>query len=510
VSDLTRRTAAELSDLLASGETTSVELTEAHLARIEAVDGAVHAFLHVDADGALAAARASDERRAGGATASPLDGVPVAVKDVLVTRGVPTTCGSRILEGWVPPYDATVVARLRGAGLPVLGKTNMDEFAMGSSTEHSAYGPTHNPWDLYRIPGGSGGGSAAAVAAFEAPLAVGTDTGGSIRQPGAVTGTVGVKPTYGGVSRYGLVALANSLDQAGPVTRTVLDAALLHEVIGGHDPLDSTSVDQPVPAVLAAARRGASGDVSGLRVGVVRELTGEGYQSGVQQRFDEAVQLLVEAGADVVEVSCPSFVHALAAYYLILPAEASSNLAKFDAMRYGLRVLPDGVEAPSAEEVMRASRDRGFGDEVKRRIILGTYALSSGYYDAYYGKAQRVRTLVARDFAAAFERADVLVSPTAPTTAFRLGEKLDDPVAMYLNDLATIPANLAGVPGISVPGGLAEEDGLPTGVQVLAPATADDRVYRVGAALEAMLTARWGAPLLDRAPDLTDLTGVTA
>ncbi len=513
MSDLTRRTAAELSDLLAAGETSSVELTETHLARIEAVDGAVHAFLHVDADGALAAARASDERRAGGSSASPLDGVPIAVKDVLVTRGVPTTCGSRILEGWVPPYDATVVRRLRDAGLPILGKTNMDEFAMGSSTEHSAYGPTHNPWDLDRIPGGSGGGSAAAVAAFEAPLAVGTDTGGSIRQPGAVTGTVGVKPTYGGVSRYGLVALANSLDQAGPVTRTVLDAALLHEVIGGHDPLDSTSVDQPVPAVLEAARRGAAGDVSGLRVGVVRELTGDGYQSGVRQRFDEAVQLLVEAGADVVEVSCPSFVHALATYYLILPAEASSNLAKFDAMRYGLRVLPDGVEAPSAEEVMRSSRDRGFGDEVKRRIILGTYALSSGYFDAYYGKAQKVRTLVARDFAAAFEEADVLLSPTAPTTAFRLGEKLDDPVAMYLNDLATIPANLAGVPGISVPGGLAEEDGLPTGVQVLAPAMADDRVYRVGAALEAMLTARWGGPLLDGAPDLTgltDATGVTA
>jgi aspartyl-tRNA(Asn)/glutamyl-tRNA(Gln) amidotransferase subunit A len=311
-----------------------------------------------------------------------------------------------------------------------------------------------------------------------------------------------VKPTYGGVSRYGLVALANSLDQAGPVTRTVLDAALLHEVVGGHDPLDSTSIDQPLPALVEAARQGATGDVRGLRVGVVKELTGEGYQAGVQQRFDESVQLLVDAGAEVVEVSCPTFVHALATYYLILPAEASSNLAKFDAMRYGLRVLPEGVEAPSAEEVMRATRDRGFGDEVKRRIILGTYALSSGYYDAYYGQAQKVRTLIARDFAAAFEQADVLLSPTAPTTAFRLGEKLDDPVAMYLNDLATIPANLAGVPGISVPSGLADEDGLPTGVQVLAPALADDRVYRVGAALETLLTDRWGGPLLDRAPAL--------
>jgi len=319
-----------------------------------------------------------------------------------------------------------------------------------------------------------------------------------------VTGSVGVKPTYGGVSRYGLVALANSLDQAGPVTRTVLDAALLHEVVGGYDERDSTSIDQPLPALVDAARRGASGDMTGVRIGVVKELSGEGYQAGVLARFEESVQVLVEAGAEVVEVSCPSFVHALAAYYLILPAEASSNLAKFDAMRYGLRVLPDGVEAPSAEDVMRATRDAGFGDEVKRRIILGTYALSSGYYDAYYGQAQKVRTLISRDFAAAFGRADVLVSPTAPTTAFKLGEKLDDPLAMYLNDLATIPANLAGVPGISVPSGLAEEDGLPTGFQVLAPATEDDRVYRVGAALESLLHARWGGPLLTQAPDLAE------
>jgi len=496
----TRRTAAELADALAAGEVTSVELTRAHLARIGVVDTDVHAFLHVDADGAMADAAASDARRAAGGPLSGLDGVPIAVKDVLTTRGLPTTCGSRILEGWVPPYDATVVARLRSGGLPILGKTNMDEFAMGSSTEHSAYGPTHNPWDLDRIPGGSGGGSAAAVGAFETPFAIGTDTGGSIRQPGAVTGTVGMKPTYGGVSRYGLVALANSLDQAGPVTRTVLDAALLHELIGGHDPLDSTSIDQPVPGLVDAVRQGASGDLTGVRVGVVTELGGEGYQSGVLSRFRESVDLMVEAGAEVVEVSCPHFVHALAAYYLILPAEASSNLAKFDAMRYGMRVVPDGH--PSAEQVMRATRDAGFGDEVKRRIILGTYALSSGYYDAYYGQAQKVRTLISRDFEAAFEQADVLVSPTAPTTAFKLGEKLDDPLAMYLNDLATIPANLSGVPGISVPSGLAEEDGLPTGVQVLAPAMADDRVYRVGAALETLLAREWGGPLLDRAPEL--------
>jgi aspartyl-tRNA(Asn)/glutamyl-tRNA(Gln) amidotransferase subunit A len=502
-------TAADLADALASGETTSVEITRAHLARIEEVDADIHAFLHVDAEGAEAQAAESDARRARGEAHGPLDGVPIAVKDVLATRGLPTTCGSKILEGWIPPYDATVVARLRAAGLPILGKTNMDEFAMGSSTEHSAYGPTRNPWDLDRIPGGSGGGSAAAIAAFEAPLAIGTDTGGSIRQPGAVTGTVGMKPTYGGVSRYGLVALANSLDQAGPVTRTVLDAAMLHDVIGGHDPRDSTSIRQEWPSFTEAARAGAAGDLTGVKVGVIAELAAgdaqSGWQGGVMNRFNDSVELLVKAGAEVVEVSCPSFVHALAAYYLILPAEASSNLAKFDAMRYGLRVVPEAAEngtPPSAEDVMRASRDAGFGDEVKRRIILGTYALSSGYYDAYYGQAQKIRTLISRDFEAAFASVDVLVSPTAPTTAFRLGEKLDDPMAMYLNDLATIPANLAGVPGISVPNGLADEDGLPSGFQVLAPALADDRVYRVGAALEGLHVAEWGGPLLDQGPAL--------
>ena len=504
MTDWPRKTADELAQALAAGEVTSVELTQAHLDRIAAVDGdadaGVHAFLHVDAEGALAQARASDERRAAGNPASYLDGVPIAVKDVLATEGVPTTVASKILEGWIPPYDATVVKKIKAAGLPILGKTNMDEFAMGSSTEQSAYGPTRNPWDQTRIPGGSGGGSAAAVAAYEAPFAIGTDTGGSIRQPAAMTGSVGVKPTYGGVSRYGLVAMANSLDQAGPVSRTVLDSALLHELIGGHDPLDSTSIDQPVGALAEAARQGAAGDLSGVKVGVIRELQGEGYQAGVQARFDESLDLLRAAGAEVVEVSCPSFVHALATYYLIMPCEASSNLAKFDAMRYGLRVTPGGD--PSAEEVMRASRDAGFGDEVKRRIIIGTYALSSGYYDAYYGQAQKVRTLIKQDFDAAFEQVDVLVSPTSPTTAFKLGEKLDDPIAMYLNDLATIPANLAGVPGISLPNGTADEDGLPSGFQVLAPATEDVRLYRVGAALEAALEKNWGGPLLDRAPEL--------
>lgn len=499
MSDLTRISAAALAEKLTAKEVSSVEATQAHLDRIADVDGAIHAFLQVSGDAALATAADVDARRAAGESLHALAGVPIAVKDVVVTKGLATTAGSKILEGWIPPYDATLVERIKAAGLPILGKTNMDEFAMGSSTEHSAYGNTHNPWDLDRIPGGSGGGSAAAVAAYEAPLAIGTDTGGSIRQPAAVTGTVGVKPTYGGVSRYGLIALASSLDQAGPVTRTVLDSALLHELIGGHDPRDSTSIDEPLPALVAAARQGANGDLSGVRVGVIRELQGEGYQPGVLARFEESLELLRGAGAEIVEVSCPHFTYALAAYYLILPAEASSNLAKFDGMRFGLRVVPE--DNPTAERVMSATRGQGFGDEVKRRIILGTYALSAGYYDAYYGSAQKVRTLIQRDFTAAFEAADVLVSPTAPTTAFKLGEKLDDPLAMYLNDVATIPANLAGVPGLSLPSGLSD-DGLPVGFQVLAPAKADDRLYRVGAALEALLENEWGGPLLSKAPEL--------
>ncbi|WP_427385575.1 Asp-tRNA(Asn)/Glu-tRNA(Gln) amidotransferase subunit GatA [Janibacter sp. G56] len=485
---------------MASGQTSSVEVTRALLDRTAAVDEQVHAYLHVDGEGALAAAADIDARRKAGEQLGALAGVPIAIKDLMATKGLPTTAGSKMLEGWIPPYDATVVANIRRAGLPLLGKVNMDEFAMGSSTEHSAFGPTHNPWELDRIPGGSGGGSSAALASFQAPLATGTDTGGSIRQPAAVTGTVGTKPTYGGVSRYGLVALASSLDQAGPCARTVLDTALLHEVMAGHDPMDSTSIDAPVPPVVEAARRG---DVKGLKIGIVKELTGDGYQPGVLARFNESIELLVEAGAEVVDVSCPNFEYALATYYLILPSEASSNLARFDAMRYGLRVAPEGIASPSAEQVMAASRDAGFGDEVKRRIILGTYALSSGYYDAYYGSAQKVRRLIAQDFDAAFTQADVLLSPTAPTTAFRLGDKLDDPMAMYLNDIATIPANLAGVPGMSLPSGLADEDGLPAGVQILAPAMADDRLYTLGAALERALTDRWGGPLLAQAPELT-------
>jgi aspartyl-tRNA(Asn)/glutamyl-tRNA(Gln) amidotransferase subunit A len=497
VNDLTRQSAAVLADAIATKEVSAVEVTQAHLDRIAAVDGKVHAFLHVTTDSALAQARAVDAKIAAGTEIGPLAGVPLGLKDVLAMKGEPTTAGSRILEGWRPPYDSTVVQRLRAADIVILGKTNMDEFAMGSSTEHSAYGPTHNPWDLDRIPGGSGGGSAAALAAFEAPLAIGTDTGGSIRQPASVTGTVGVKPTYGGVSRYGQIALASSLDQPGPCARSVLDTALLHAAIAGHDPHDSTSINAPVPDVVAAARKA---DVRGLRIGVVAELMGDGYQAGVSQRYGEALAILRELGAEIVEVSCPHFEYALGAYYLILPSEASSNLARFDGMRYGLRAGDDGKN--SVEQVMAITREAGFGPEVKRRIMLGTYALSSGYYDAYYGQAQKVRTLITRDFNAAFEKVDVLVSPTAPTTAFKLGEKLDDPIAMYLNDVATIPVNLAGICAMSLPIGLAPEDSLPVGMQIMAPAMADDRLYLAGGALEAALTDKWGHLLIEEAPQL--------
>ncbi|WFE38803.1 Asp-tRNA(Asn)/Glu-tRNA(Gln) amidotransferase subunit GatA [Micromonospora sp. WMMD998] len=480
MTDLTKMTAVEIAGLVANGETSAVDVTRAHLDRIGAVDDRVRAFLHVDTEGALAAARAVDERRAAGEEMGPLAGVPVAVKDVLTTRGVPTTVGSKILEGWRPPYDSTIVERLRAAGTVMLGKTNMDEFAMGSSTEYSAYGPTHNPWDLDRIPGGSGGGSAAALAAYEAPLSIGSDTGGSIRQPGAVTGTVGAKPTYGGTSRYGLVAFSSSLDTPGPCARTVLDAALLHQVIAGHDPRDSTSIPAPVPDVVGAAKRGASGDLTGVKLGVVTEFTGEGAEPGVMAAFRESVEALAKLGAEIVEVSCPHFSYALPAYYLIAPSECSSNLARFDGVRFGLRVGDDGNR--SLEEVMSLTREAGFGPEVKRRIMIGTYALSSGYYDAYYGQAQKVRTLITRDFTAAFEQVDALISPTTPFVAFPIGARTSDPYQMYLADLFTIPTNLYGGPAISVPCGLS--DGLPVGLQIMAPTMADDRMYRVAAALE--------------------------
>jgi aspartyl-tRNA(Asn)/glutamyl-tRNA(Gln) amidotransferase subunit A len=491
------KTAAQMADALAKGETTSVELTQAHLDRVAEVDGQVKAFLHVDSEGALAQAKDVDARRAKGEKLSAIAGIPLALKDVLAQKGVPTTAGSKILQGWRPPYDSTVVSKLKDAGVVIMGKTNMDEFAMGSSTENSGYGPTFNPWDLARTPGGSSGGSSAAVSSFEAPLAIGSDTGGSIRQPAALTGIVGVRPTYGAVSRYGLIAYSSSLDQAGPFGRTVLDTALLHEVIAGHDPKDATSINAPVPAVVQAAK---SGDVKGMKIGVIKQLQGEGYQKGVQARFDESLQILASLGAEIVEVNCPSFEYALAAYYLIAPSECSSNLARFDAMRYGLRT--GDTDGASAEAVMSATRDAGFGREVKRRIILGTYALSSGYYDAYYGSAQKIRTLIIEDYAKAFAKADVLVSPTAPTTAYKIGEKVDDPMAMYLGDVATIPVNLAGICGMSLPAGLAEEDDLPVGFQIMAPAMQDQRLYQAGAALEAALLSKWGAPILSKAPAL--------
>jgi aspartyl-tRNA(Asn)/glutamyl-tRNA(Gln) amidotransferase subunit A len=499
--ELTRLTAAELAAKIQAKEVSAVEVAQAHLDRIGAIDETVHAFLQVDTRGALSAAKAVDEDVAAGRPpASPLAGVPLALKDVFAMSGLPTTCGSKMLEGWIPPYDATVTRKLLEAGIVILGKTNMDEFAMGSSTENSAYGVTRNPWDLDRVPGGSGGGSSASLAAFEAPLAIGTDTGGSIRQPASVTGTVGVKPTYGGVSRYGLVAFSSSLDQGGPCARTVLDAALLHEVIAGHDPLDSTSIDAPVPPVVAAAREGMTGDLSGMRIGVVKEFAGEWYQSGVTAAFEQAVGTLRDLGAEVVEVSCPHFDYALPAYYLIAPSECSSNLARFDAMRYGLRVGDEN--GASAEQVMALTRAAGFGAEVKRRIMVGTYALSSGYYDAYYGQAQKVRTLISQDFESAFATLDVLVSPTTPTTAFKIGERVDDPVAMYRADLCTIPANLAGTPAMSVPAGLSGEDGLPVGLQIMAPALQEQRMYRVAAAFEAARDAAFGGALINRVPEL--------
>jgi aspartyl-tRNA(Asn)/glutamyl-tRNA(Gln) amidotransferase subunit A len=497
VSELVYRPASELAALIANKEVSSVEVTTAFFDRSEKLNPVTNSYLHLNRELALAAATKADADLASGKATSPLHGVPIAVKDNLTTTDAPTTSGSRILEGWVPQYDATVVSKLRQAAMPILGKTNLDEFAMGSSTEYSAFGPSKNPWDLDRIPGGSGGGSSSAVSAHLAPVAIGSDTGGSIRFPAAVTGSVGAKPTYGAVSRYGLIALASSLDQIGPVANNVLDTALLQDVIAGHDPMDSTSLPGSLGSMADAVR---TADPKGLKVGVVKQLSSDGFQPGVKELFDDTIAKLVAEGVEVVEVDCPSFEYAVAAYYLILPAEASSNLAKFDSVRFGLRVTPDGN--PTIERVMAATREAGFGPEVKRRIILGTYALSSGYYDAYYGSAQKVRTLIQQDLNAAFEKVDVLLTPTAPTTAFKIGEKVDDPLAMYLNDIATIPANLAGIPGMSVPNGLAREDGLPSGVQILAPQMQDALMYRVGAIIEKLYLAQWGAPLLSKAPKL--------
>jgi aspartyl-tRNA(Asn)/glutamyl-tRNA(Gln) amidotransferase subunit A len=467
--------ALEIAAAVRSGERSAREVLDEHLAVIDARDGELHAFNLVLIDEAQAAADAIDARVAAGEDPGPLAGVPVALKDNLCTRGVATTCSSRILEGWQPPYDATVVERLAGAGAVLVGKTNLDEFAMGSSTENSAFGPTRNPHDPTKVPGGSSGGSTAAVAAGMASIGLGSDTGGSIRQPAALCGVVGMKPTYGRVSRYGLVAFASSLDQIGPITTTVADAATVFEVIGGHDPLDSTSIPQPPPEVMATLGDG----IAGLRVGVIDELLGaEGMAPDVLARTREAVAALEAAGATVGEASVPAAVYGITAYYLVAPAEASSNLARYDGVRYGLR-----VDAANTADMNEASRTAGFGDEVKRRIMLGTYALSAGYYDAYYGKAQKVRTLLIRDFEKAYEEFDLLLSPTTPTTAFPIGEKTADPLTMYLNDVCTIPSNLAGHPSMSVPFGTGD-DGLPVGVQVLAPSLGEATMFRAAAVLE--------------------------
>ncbi|MGV9184489.1 Asp-tRNA(Asn)/Glu-tRNA(Gln) amidotransferase subunit GatA [Arcanobacterium canis] len=477
-----KKNAHELAAMLRTGEVTSVELVEGYLSRIDKLNGKMNAFLFVNRQGALEAAKAVDADRAAGVELPPFAGVPVAIKDNMCEHGVPTTAASKMLEGWKPPYDSTVVLKLKEARLPILGHTNMDEFAMGSSTEHSAFGPTHNPWGENLTPGGSGGGSAAAVAAYLVPWALGSDTGGSIRQPGAFTGTVGTKPTYGAVSRYGIIAMASSLDQVGPVTHTVADAAALQEIVGGYDHFDSTSLEGVSEGLAIAANEGTQlEDLSGLRIGLVEELDGAGIDEGVRAVFHERLDALKARGAQIVRVSCPSFKYTIGAYYLIMPAEMSSNLARYDGVRFGNRVLP--ADGPvTAETMMRATRGAMFGDEVKRRILLGTYALSSGNYDQFYGAAQKVRTLIQRDLAAAFEQADVLLAPSAPTVAFNFGEKIDDLLAMYMNDLTTIPANLAGTPAMTVPAGLC--DGLPVGVQVLAPAKEDARMYKVGAVIE--------------------------
>jgi aspartyl-tRNA(Asn)/glutamyl-tRNA(Gln) amidotransferase subunit A len=474
VSEPTELGAAAIADGIAKGDLSAAEVAEAHIARIENLEPEVHAFITTTPEIARKQAKRIDDRRRAKEKLPSLAGVPLALKDILCADGVRTTAGSRILDGYVPPYSATVTKMLERAGTVLVGKANMDEFAMGSSTENSAYGPTRNPWDLARVPGGSSGGSAAAVAARMAPLGIGTDTGGSIRQPASLCGVVGMKPTYGRVSRYGLIAFASSLDQIGPFARDVRDAALLLQAIAGHDPKDSTSVPDPVPDYQQELNKG----IEGLRIGVVQESRAEGTQSGVADRFKQAIETLAGLGANVDEVSLPSFGHALSAYYLIAPAECSSNLARYDGVRYGHR-----AEGASVVDMNARTRAEGFGDEVKRRVMLGTYALSAGYYDAYYGKAQKVRTLVIRDFEKAYEKFDVLISPTSPTTAFKIGEKVDDPLAMYLNDLFTIPSNLAGAPAISIPCGLAD-DGLPVGLQIMGPVLTEPLLLRVAYAYE--------------------------
>ena len=467
--------------MIGAGELSSVELTEGYLEQIERHDGEISAFLHVDAEASRRAAAAADASTG----KAPLSGLPIAIKDVLCTEGIPTTCGSRMLEGFKPVYTATCVSQMQAAGTVSLGKTNMDEFAMGSSTENSAYGVTRNPWDTTRVPGGSSGGSAAAVAAGEAPWALGTDTGGSIRQPASFCGVVGLKPTYGAVSRYGLVAFASSFDQVGPITRSVRDAALMLKYLVGKDPLDSTSVTHP--DVIADP---VDKDLSGLRLGVVSQLTGEGIDTGVSDVFSSSLEKLEAAGATLGEASLAHVEYCIPAYYILAPAEASANLARYDGVRYGHRA----AGARDITEMYELSRSQGFGDEVKRRIMLGTYALSSGYYDAYYGQAQKVRSLVVADFAAAFSDFDLLLSPTTPTTAFRIGEKVDDPLNMYMSDVCTTSANLAGLPAISIPAGLS--DGLPVGLQLFGPAFSENLLLQAAHSAEAALEFDAVTPLI--------------
>ena len=466
-------TVIDIAAYIASGKTSAVEVLEQHLARITERESEIHAFNLVTTEQARATAQQVDADIKAGKPVGPLAGVPVALKDNMCTRGVETTCSSKILEGWKPPYDATVVTRLQQAGAVMVGKTNLDEFAMGSSTENSAFGPTKNPLDTSRVPGGSSGGSAAAVAAGFAAASLGSDTGGSIRQPASLCGLVGVKPTYGLVSRQGIVAFASSLDQVGPFTHTVADAALMMEVIGGHDPLDSTSLPQPMPSLTSVLGQG----VKGMRIGRLADMP-DGCEPEVLARMDAAYVALQAAGATIVDIALPSLSYCLTAYYLVAPAEASSNLARYDGVRYGMR-----LETGDLHSMYGATRAAGFGPEVKRRIMLGTYALSAGYFDAYYGKALKVRRLIANDFAAAYEKCDVILTPTSPTVAFPLGDKTSDPLTMYLCDIFTIPTNLAGHAAMSVPFGTGAHN-MPVGVQVLAPALGEKTMFRVAAELE--------------------------
>lgn len=473
MAELYNLTIAEARERLDAGDITSEELTRAFFERIAAVENNVRAFLDITEESALEQARQADAERTSGGTRSPLHGIPIGVKDVISTKGVTTTCGSKMLENYVPPFDATVIERLKAAGAITLGKLNCDEFAMGSSTENSAFFVTRNPWDTERVPGGSSGGSAAAVAACEAPGTLGTDTGGSVRQPAALCGITGLKPTYGRVSRYGLVAFGSSLDQIGPMAWTVRDVAMMLGVIAGHDPLDSTSAPQPVPDYLA----NLTGDIRGLRVGVPKEYFVEGMQPGVESTVRAAIETLREQGAEIIEISLPHTKYALPVYYIIAPAEASANLARFDSVRYGLH-----VEGEDYWQTLEKTRGQGFGPEVRRRIMLGTYALSAGYYDAYYKRAQQVRTLIRRDFQQAFQQVDVIAAPTAPSVAFKIGENTDDPLAMYLEDVCTLPISLAGVPGLVVPCGFSQN--MPVGLQLVGKPFDEATLFRVGDAYQ--------------------------